>query len=78
METIIRGITSMKGGGGPVFAWAEPDGFPQLDAEEGSSTVEYAIGAIAAAAFAGVLLVVVKSGAVKTALTDIIQQALTA
>ena len=33
------------------------------DPEEGSTTVEYAIGALATAGFAGLLLVVLKSGA---------------
>ncbi|MBD3689574.1 DUF4244 domain-containing protein [Nanchangia anserum] len=45
-------------------------------AEEGMATAEYAIGTIAAAAFAGVLLLIVKGGAIKQALTAIIQQAL--
>ncbi len=44
--------------------------------EEGSTTVEYAVGAIATAAFAGLLLAVLKSGSVKSMLTSIIQTAL--
>ena len=44
---------------------------------EGSTTVEYAIGAVAAAGFAGLLLVVLKSGAVKALLQGIITSALT-
>lgn len=44
--------------------------------EEGSTTVEYAIGAIATAAFAGLLLAVLKSGGVKAMLTNIISSAL--
>lgn len=44
--------------------------------EEGSTTVEYAIGAVAAAGFAGLLLVVLKSGAVKGLLQGIIETAL--
>ena len=44
--------------------------------EEGMTTAEYAIGTIAAAGFAGLLLAVLKSGAIKSALTAIIQQAL--
>ncbi|WP_312350768.1 DUF4244 domain-containing protein [Actinomyces sp.] len=44
--------------------------------EEGSTTVEYAIGAVAAAGFAGLLLVVLKSGAVRGLLEGIIQTAL--
>lgn len=47
------------------------------DSEEGSTTVEYAIGAVAAAGFAGLLLVILKSGAVKGLLQGIIESALT-
>ncbi len=46
------------------------------DPEEGSTTVEYAIGAVAAAGFAGLLLAVLKSGAMRSALQDIIERAL--
>lgn len=46
------------------------------DTEEGSTTVEYAIGAVATAAFAGLLLAVLKSGGVKQMLNNIIQTAL--
>ena len=45
--------------------------------EDGMSTAEYAIGTIAAASFAGILIAVVKSGGIKSALEHIIQQALT-
>lgn len=44
--------------------------------EAGMSTAEYAVGTIAAVAFATVLIAVVKSGAVKSALAGIIQTAL--
>ncbi|MGH3766281.1 MAG: DUF4244 domain-containing protein [Pseudonocardiaceae bacterium] len=44
--------------------------------EAGMSTAEYAIGTIAAAAFAAVLYKVVTGGAVVGALTDLVQQAL--
>ncbi len=44
--------------------------------EEGSTTVEYAIGAVATAGFAGLLVAVLKSGGVKGLLTGIIQSAL--
>lgn len=49
---------------------------PQEDKEAGSTTVEYAIGAVAAAGFAGLLLVILKSDSVRAALEGIIQQAL--
>ncbi len=44
--------------------------------EEGSTTVEYAIGAIATAGFAGLLVAVLKSGGVKSLITSIIESAL--
>lgn len=49
---------------------------PQEDTEAGSTTVEYAIGAVAAAGFAGLLLVILKSDSVRAALEGVIQQAL--
>ena len=51
-------------------------GATKPDSEEGSTTVEYAIGAVATAAFAGLLLAVLKSGGVKQMLNNIIQTAL--
>lgn len=44
--------------------------------EAGMSTAEYAIGTIAAAAFAAILYQVVTGGAVTGALTELVQQAL--
>ncbi len=44
--------------------------------EAGMTTAEYAVGTVAAVAFAGLLLVVVKSGAVKSALSSILVGAL--
>lgn len=44
--------------------------------DRGMSTVEYAIGTIAAAAFAAVLYAVVSGGSVVTALTEIVERAL--
>ena len=44
--------------------------------QAGMTTAEYAVGTLAACAFAAVLLAVVRSGAVKTALTDLIASAL--
>lgn len=48
--------------------WAEDD--------EGMTTIEYAMGALGAAALAGALYLVVSSGAVSTALESIITNAL--
>ena len=45
-------------------------------ADAGMTTAEYAVGTLAAVAFAAVLLAVVKSGAVSAALTSIITTAL--
>lgn len=46
------------------------------DWEEGSTTVEYAIGAIATAGFAALLIAVLKSGGVKAMITSVIESAL--
>ncbi|MDQ1743060.1 MAG: hypothetical protein QOE23_1399 [Pseudonocardiales bacterium] len=48
----------------------------QLDAEAGMATAEYAVGTVAAVAFAAVLFKVVHSSAVQTALSHIITTAL--
>nr|WP_306210556.1 DUF4244 domain-containing protein [Actinoplanes sp. RD1] len=45
-------------------------------ADDGSHTVEYAVGAMAAAAFAAVLLKVVQSTSIATQLTKLISEAL--
>jgi hypothetical protein len=47
-----------------------------VSGDDGMSTAEYAIGTIAAAAFAAVLYAVVKGDSVMTALTSIVQRAL--
>lgn len=48
----------------------------KLKAEAGMATAEYAIGTIAAAAFAGLLLVIMKGGQLKEALQSLIESAL--
>ena len=45
------------------------------DGEEGATTVEYAIGTIAAAGFAGLLILILKSDTVRSALEGLIQEA---
>lgn len=45
-------------------------------AEAGMSTAEYAVGTLAACTFAAVLIAVVRSGAVKSALAHLITSAL--
>ena len=49
-----------------------------LEDDSGMSTVEYAIGCIAAAAFAAVLYAVVSGDSVTSALTQLVQRALSA
>ena len=46
------------------------------DGEEGMSTAEYAVGTVAACAFAAVLYQVVTGGSVVSALGDLVQSAL--
>jgi hypothetical protein len=46
------------------------------DDDAGMSTVEYAIGTIAAAAFAAVLYAVISGDSIVTALTNLVQRAL--
>lgn len=47
-----------------------------VDGDDGMSTVEYAIGTVAAAAFAAVLYKIVTGGTVVGALTELVQRAL--
>jgi hypothetical protein len=49
-----------------------------LTGDDGMSTAEYAIGTIAAAAFAAVLYAVVSGDSIGSALTALVQRALTA
>jgi hypothetical protein len=45
--------------------------------ERGAATAEYAIVIMAAVGFAGLLVVIMRSDAVRTILTDLVQRALT-
>jgi Flp pilus assembly pilin Flp len=47
-----------------------------MDSDDGMSTVEYAIGTIAAAAFAAVLYTVVSGDSIVAALTELVERAL--
>jgi hypothetical protein len=47
-----------------------------LRADDGMNTAEYAVGTLAAVAFAGILLKVLTSGSVQAALTAVIDRAL--
>ncbi|GHH69882.1 hypothetical protein GCM10018781_28900 [Kitasatospora indigofera] len=51
---------------------------PNGGRDSGMSTAEYAVGTLAACAFAAILYKVVTSGAVSGALTDILNRALSA
>ena len=64
------------GGDGPVPAGPRTP-LARLADEEGMSTAEYAVGTVAACAFAAVLYQVVTGGSVVTALGDLVQSALT-
>ena len=55
-----------------------PDRSPEDGAEAGMATAEYAIGTLAAAAFAGLLLAIIRSGSLTGALQGIIESALSA
>lgn len=48
-----------------------------LNDDEGAATAEYAVATMAAVAFAGLLVVIMRSDAVRGMLTDLIQRALT-
>ena len=67
LQDTVHHLTAGRGGD----AATDP-----ADPEEGATTVEYAIGTIAAAGFAGLLIVILKSDAVRAALESIIQEAL--
>lgn len=57
---------------------AAPGRAPDDGAEAGMATAEYAIGTLAAAAFAGLLLAIIRSGSLTGALQGIIESALSA
>ncbi|BBZ30651.1 hypothetical protein MMAD_49460 [Mycolicibacterium madagascariense] len=59
-----------------VFGWMRERATVLAVDESGMSTVEYAIGTIAAAAFGAILYTVVTGDSIVTALTNIITRAL--
>ncbi|WP_347177330.1 DUF4244 domain-containing protein [Glycomyces sp. L485] len=63
----MKGVTKPSWGG--RFA-------SRMRGERGMSTAEYAVGTLAAVAFAGVLLKVLTSGTVQSALSGLIERAL--
>jgi hypothetical protein len=48
----------------------------RLRSDAGMNTAEYAVGTLAAVAFAGVLLTVLRSDAIRAALQDVVERAL--
>jgi len=52
------------------------DGLEGRDGEDGMATAEYAIGTLAAAAFAGLLLAIMRSGSLTGVLRGVIESAL--
>lgn len=55
-----------------LLAWKEHF----VKEEDGMATAEYAIGTVAAAAFAGLLLLVIRGGDIQGLITSLIQSAL--
>ena len=55
-----------------------PDGTKDDDGEAGMATAEYAIGTLVAAAFAGLLLAIMRSGSLQSVLQGLIESALSA
>ena len=49
---------------------------PRLGRDEGAATAEYAITIMAAVGFAGLLVLILRSGEVQTILTDLVRSAL--
>jgi Protein of unknown function (DUF4244) len=72
MEIESRADGEPRRRSGPARRWARV----RAGAEDGMSTAEYAVGTVAACAFAAVLYRVVTGGSVVTALGDLVQSAL--
>ena len=54
----------------------EVQGDKRLDLEAGMATAEYAIGTVAAAAFAGLLLAIIRSGGLRPMIESLLSSAL--
>ena len=63
---------------GPQGAGPAPDGAPDPHSAAGMATAEYAIGTLAAAAFAGLLLAIIRSGSLSGVLQGLLESALSA
>ena len=76
-RTALRALRTSVMLARPGDASTLPDVMRRLTSrEEGMATAEYAIGTLAAAAFAGLLLALMRSGSLSGALQSIIEQAL--
>lgn len=75
-RTIRRARRARPGTGEPAGAAVPGPGSGRLGDDSGMSTVEYAIGTVAAAAFAAILYAVVSGDTILGALTGIVQRAL--
>ncbi len=75
-RTIRRARRARPGTGEPAGAAVPGTGRAPLGDDSGMSTVEYAIGTVAAAAFAAILYAVVSGDTILGALTGIVQRAL--
>lgn len=60
----------------PEPADRQEAGSDERESENGLATAEYAIATLAAAGFAGALMVILKGGEVKAMLTSLVQSAL--
>ena len=60
----------------PVKPEDEVQGDKRLDLEAGMATAEYAIGTVAAAAFAGLLLAIIRSGGLRPMIESLLSSAL--
>lgn len=67
---------SKTGSNTRIRQWTQRLRPPAVEAEAGMSTAEYAVGTLAACGFAGVLWVVVHSGAVHSLLQSVVERAL--
>ena len=72
----MRKLRARLGGYGRQLVNRQRDRLRVLRRDDGMNTAEYAVGTLAAVAFAGVLLKVLTSDAVRNALTAIVQRAL--
>jgi hypothetical protein len=85
LPTLLRGCALLAGGRDPLRAlhpmggrrWRRlPVRPPRTARDAGMSTAEYAVGTVAAVAFAGVLYAVVTSSATRYLITSVVDRAL--